>query len=142
MRVKEIIEIRDYLDCSFGELRIDQREKLKMLCEELLRYKKQELSRDLTDALAKKFGNIHLKGFKYLQYILENYSYPVHGFINMYKNVAREFGTNWGNVERCIRNFIYVVCDKNITVSKFISKQLIEFGRVGKDCRIVLEDTE
>ena len=44
------------------------------------------------------------------------------------------------NVERCLRTYIEASYNKKTTVSKFISKQLIEFGRVGRNNRIVLED--
>ena len=152
MTIKEIEEIRECVKCpqfyrgteygAWGALRLDQREKIKMLCEELLEFKKEEHFEETSILLEKKFGNTPLKGFKYLVYILENYRYPVHSFMQIYKEVADNFGDTWRNVERCLRTYIESSCVKKIKVSKFLSKQLIEFGRVGRNCRVVLEDTE
>lgn len=152
MTIKQIEEIRDFVKCpqfgdgpnygAWGALRLDQREKIKDLCEELLRFKKEEHFEETSILVEKKFGNTHLKGFKYLVYILENYRYPVHSFMQVYKEVADNFGDTWMNIERCLRTYIESSCIKKIKVSKFLSKQLIEFGRVGKSCRIMLEDVE
>ena len=62
--------------------------------------------------------------------------------MRIYNEVADKFGTTWMSVERCLRTYIEVVYNKKTTVSKFISKQLIEFGRVGKGSRVLIEDTE
>ena len=152
MTIKQIEEIRDCVRCpqfgdgehygAWGALRLDQRDKIRRLCEELLEFKKEEHLEETSILIEKKFGNTHLKGFKYLVYILENYRYPVHSFMQMYKEVADNFGDAWSNVERCLRTYIESSCVKKIKVSKFLSKQLIEFGRVGKSCRIMLEDVE
>ena len=152
MTIEQIEEIRDFVKCpqfgdgpnygAWGALRLDQREKIKDLCEELLRFKKEEHFEETSILVDKKFGNTHLKGFKYLVYILENYRYPIQSFMLMYSEVADKFGTTWMNVERCLRTYVEVVYDKKITVSKFISKQLIEFGRVGKGSRVLVEDVE
>lgn len=152
MTIKQIEEIRDFVKCpqfgdgpnygAWGALRLDQREKIKDLCEELLRFKKEEHFEETSIIVEKKFGNTHLKGFKYFVYILENYRYPVHSFMQTYKEVADNYGTTWMNVERCLRTYVEIVYDKKITVSKFISKQLIEFGRVGKGSRVLIEDAE
>lgn len=152
MTIKEIEEIRECVRCpqfdggteygAWGALRLDQRKKIKMLCEELLEFKKEEHFEETSILVEKKFGNTHLKGFKYLVYILENYRYPVHSFMQVYKEVADNFGDTWMNIERCLRTYIESSCVKKIKVSKFLSKQLIEFGRVGKACRIMLEDVE
>ena len=58
----------------------------------------------------------------------------------MYSDVADKYDTTLMNVERCLRTYIEASYNKKITVSKFISKQLIEFGRVGRNNRIALED--
>lgn len=151
LTIKQIEEIRDCVRCpqfgderygAWGILRLDQREKIKMLCDELLEFKKSEHFNETSVLLDKKFGNTHLKGFNYLVYILENYRYPVPSIMQMYKEVANKFGTTQINVERCLRTYIGVVYDKKIKVSKFISKQLIEFGRVGKGSRVLIEDIE
>ena len=150
MTIKQIEEIRDFVKCpqfgdgpdygAWGALRLDQREKIKDLCEELLRFKKEEHFEETSIIVEKKFGNTHLKGFKYLVYILENYRYPVQSFMSMYSDVADKYNTTLMNAERCLRTYIEASYNKKITVSKFISKQLIEFGRVGRNNRIVLED--
>jgi hypothetical protein len=149
LTIKQIEEIRDCVRCpqfgderygAWGILRLDQREKIKMLCDELLRFKKEEHFEETAILVEKKFGNTHLKGFKYLVYILENYRYPVKSFMLMYKEVADKCGATPMNVERCLRTYIESSYNKKIKVSKFISKQLIEFGRVGRSSRIVLED--
>ena len=152
MTIKEIEEIRECVRCpqfdggteygAWGALRLDQRKKIKMLCEELLEFKKEEHAEETTIVLANKFGNTHLKGFSYLVDILENYRYPVDSFMRVYGDVADKFDTTLMNVERCLRTYIETVYSKKITVSKFISRQLIEFGRVGRNCRVVLEDVE
>ena len=150
MTIKQIEEIRDFVKCpqfgdgpdygAWGALRLDQREKIKDLCEELLRFKKEEHFEETAILVGKKFGNTHLKGFKYLVYILENYRYPIPSFMSMYRDVADKYDTALINVERCLIKYIEASYDKKITVSKFISKQLIEFGRVGRNSRIALED--
>ena len=150
MTIEQIEEIRDFVKCpqfgdgpdygAWGALRLDQRKKIKDLCEELLRFKKEEHFEETAILVGKKFGNTHLKGFKYLVYILENYRYPIPSFMSMYRDVADKYSTSLINVERCLIKYIEVSYDKKITVSKFIAKQLIEFGRVGRDSRIALED--
>lgn len=152
MTIKQIEEIRDFVKCpqfgdgpdygAWGALRLDQREKIKDLCEELLRFKKEEHFEETAILVGKKFGNTHLKGFKYLVYILENYRYPIPSFMSMYRDVADKYNTSLINVERCLIKYIEVSYDKKITVSKFIAKQLIEFGRVGRNSRIALEDID
>lgn len=151
LTINQIEEIRDCVRCpqfgderygAWGALRLDQREKIKMLCDELLEFKKSEYFNETSVLLDKKFGNTHLKGFSYLVYVLDNNRYPVDSFMKIYNEVADKFGTTWMNVERCLRTYIEVVYDKKITVSKFISKQLIEFGRVGKGSRVLIEDVE
>ena len=142
MTIEEIEEIIKYLGLSWGDIRIDIRKKMKVLCKELLEYKRDENFNETSLMLENKFGNTHLKGFKYLVYILENYRYPVPSIMQMYEEVADKFNTTQMNVERCLRTYIEVVYNKKITVSKFVSKQLIEFGRVGKCSRILIEDIE
>lgn len=151
LTINQIEEIRDCVRCpqfgderygAWGTLRLDQREKIKMLCDELLEFKKSEHFNETAVLLDKKFGNTHLKGFNYLVYILENYRYPVKSIMRMYAEVANKFDTTQMNVERCIRNYIETVYNKRITVSKFVTKQLIEFGRVGKHSRVLVEDIE
>lgn len=151
LTIEQIEEIRDCVRCpqfgdehygAWGILRLDQREKVKMLCDELLEFKKSEHFNETSLMLENKFGNTHLKGFSYLVYILENYRYPVPSIMKMYEEVANKFNTTQMNVERCLRTYIEVVYNKKITVSKFVSKQLIEFGRVGKCSRILIEDIE
>lgn len=151
LTIKQIEEIRDCVRCpqfgderygAWGALRLDQREKIKMLCDELLEFKKSEHFNETSVVLDRKFGNTHLKGFSYLVYILDNNRYPVDSFMRIYNEVADNFGTTWMSVERCLRTYVEVVYDKKITVSKFISKQLIEFGRVGKGSRLLIEDVE
>lgn len=142
MTIEEIEEIIKYLSLSWGDIRIDIRKKMEVLCKELLAYKKDEHFNETSLMLENKFGNTHLKGFSYLVYVLDNNRYPVDSFMRIYNEVADKFGTTWMNVERCLRTYIEVVYDKKITVSKFISKQLIEFGRVGKGSRVLVEDVE
>ena len=142
MTIEEIEEIIKYLGLSWGDIRIDIRKKMKVLCKELLEYKRDEHFNETSLMLENKFGNTHLKGFNYLVYILENYRYPVPSIMQMYEEVANKFNTTQMNVERCLRTYIEVVYNKKITVSKFVSKQLIEFGRVGKCGRILIEDIE
>ena len=142
MTIEEIEEIIKYLSLSWGDIRIDIRKKMEVLCKELLAYKKDEHFNETSLMLENKFGNTHLKGFSYLVYVLDNNRYPVDSFMRIYNDVSDKFGTTWMNVERCLRTYIEVVYDKKITVSKFISKQLIEFGRVGKGSRVLVEDVE
>ena len=142
MTIEEIEEIIKYLGLSWGDIRIDIRKKMKVLCKELLEYKRDEHFNETSLILENKFGNTHLKGFNYLVYILENYRYPVPSIMQMYEEVANKFDTTQMNVERCLRTYIEVVYNKKTTVSKFVSKQLIEFGRVGKHSRVLIEDIE
>lgn len=78
--------------------------------------------------LMNKYGNIHLKGFEILSYILNEYKYPIK-IMNIYEEVGKNFNMTKQAVERNIRTYKNACGFKNIFNQEFVSMLLIEFDK-------------
>ena len=75
--------------------------------------------------LLKRCGNASCKGFEFVAYILENYTYPIK-ISEVYEEIADEYEDTPQAIERNIRSFKEKCGYQNITNHEFLSILLIE----------------
>lgn len=83
--------------------------------------------------LMNKYGNLRLKGFYIVNYILKEYKYPIK-MMNIYENVGEKFNMTKQAIERNIRTYKNACGFKNIVNQEFISLLLTEYKEyLGED---------
>ena len=76
--------------------------------------------------LYEKYGRTDLKGFRYIVYILDNYTY-VDNLVNIEKEIAEKVNSNARAIERNIRHYVNTV-SKGTTVKQFLNNLLLEYS--------------